>query len=587
MLLILCLVVAYLVGAIPFSLIIAQRVRGIDLRLHGSGNLGATNVFRTLGPWWGALCLMLDIAKGALAVALMTLLVSSWPATEPTPLHLPPDIYRIIAGAMAALGHTFSPFVGFRGGKGVATVAGAFVVLEPFPILVCLAVFLIAFGLTRIVSVGSIAAAAVFPVATFLFEYRDTDFSKTLFFFSIVISVWMIYRHRQNILRLTEGTEKPLTDQSKSVRMRSPARKQTRRLLPRNEAGRRSAGRKGDRDVQAAILGSGSWATAFGHHLAHKWDRVILWGVEANQVNAISETGTNPHFLGDLTLPPNLHATLDLDHALRGADAVFVAVPSQAIREVCGKAVQSETLASGVPFINLSKGFELSSLKRISEVITEEIEAASSPDEHPVAVLLGPSHAEEVAREMPTAVVLAGSGSTDWAPWQIWVSGPYFRVYTNDDLVGVEVSSAFKNVIAIAVGMGDGLGLGDNTRGAIMTRGMSELARLGMALGGRQETFFGLAGIGDMITTCISRHSRNRNFGEAVALSNEDPQSLLEKASQVVEGVVMTQAGLKLGEKNNVELPITKQVHDVLFSRKPPRQAMRELMDREPRAETD
>lgn len=340
--------------------------------------------------------------------------------------------------------------------------------------------------------------------------------------------------------------------------------------------------------MRAAILGTGSWATAFGHHLAHKWDRVTLWGVETEQVHAIETTGKNPHFLGDLTLPPNLRATLDIDSALQGATAVFVAVPSQAVREVCRRAVASDRLGAGVPFINLAKGFELSTLKRLSEVIREETGArAEGGVEHPVAVLLGPSHAEEVAREMPTAVVLSGTEAGDWARWQIAVAGPFFRVYTNDDLVGVEVSSAFKNVIALAVGMGDGIGLGDNTRGAIMTRGMAELARLGITLGGRQETFFGLAGIGDMITTCISRHSRNRNFGEAVARSEEDPQALLARAPQVVEGVVMTQTALKLGEKFDVELPITQQVHDVLFSRKPPLQALRDLMDREPRDEND
>ncbi|MFO7654230.1 MAG: NAD(P)H-dependent glycerol-3-phosphate dehydrogenase [Candidatus Krumholzibacteriia bacterium] len=336
--------------------------------------------------------------------------------------------------------------------------------------------------------------------------------------------------------------------------------------------------------MRAAILGTGSWATAFGHHLAHRWNRVILWGVESAQVNAINTTGRNPHFLDDLNLPPNLSATLEIDHALERADAVFVTVPSQAVREVCRRAAASPSLGSGVPFVSLAKGFELGTLKRLSEVIGEELRTAGRGDDHPVAVLLGPSHAEEVAREMPTAVVLAGSGG-DWVRWQVPVSGPFFRVYTNDDLIGVELGSAFKNVIAIAVGMGDGLGLGDNTRGALMTRGMAELARLGTALGGRAETFFGLAGIGDMITTCISRHSRNRNFGEAVALSDEDPQVLLARASQVVEGAVMTQAGLKLGEKYGVELPITEQVHDVLFSGKPPRQALRELMDREPKAE--
>jgi glycerol-3-phosphate acyltransferase PlsY len=211
MLLILCCILAYLIGSIPFSFIIAKRVKGIDLRLHGSGNLGATNVFRTLGPGWGGLCLFLDMAKGAVAVLLMTLLVNSWPEGRTVPLHLPPDLYRIFAGFLAAIGHTLSPFVGFRGGKGVATVAGAFVVLEPFPILVCLAVFLVAFALTRIVSLGSIAAAVVFPVMTFIFEFRDDDFSKTLFFFSIVVSLWVLFKHRTNIQRLRDGTEKQLS----------------------------------------------------------------------------------------------------------------------------------------------------------------------------------------------------------------------------------------------------------------------------------------------------------------------------------------------------------------------------------------
>jgi glycerol-3-phosphate dehydrogenase (NAD(P)+) len=188
---------------------------------------------------------------------------------------------------------------------------------------------------------------------------------------------------------------------------------------------------------------------------------------------------------------------------------------------------------------------------------------------------------------MPAAVVLAGQGEADWAHWQTWISGPFFRVYTNDDMAGVEIATGFKNIVALAVGMADGLGTGDNTRGTIMTRGMVELARLGTALGGRTETFSGLAGIGDMITTCISRHSRNRNFGELVTGSGQDPQELLASQVQVVEGVYMTQAALKLSEKHQIELPITKQVHDVLFSSKPPRQAMRELMERALRSELD
>ncbi len=338
---------------------------------------------------------------------------------------------------------------------------------------------------------------------------------------------------------------------------------------------------------KAAILGTGSWATAFGRHLCHKWERVVLWGIDEKQVRSINQTGTNPDYLGPIVLPPNLRATLDLADALTRADIVFVVVPSQVVRQVMGKVAQSGALPAGVPVVNLAKGYEVSTLKRLSTVITEELVAASPPAPHPVAVLLGPSHAEEVALELPTAVVLSGEDGGDWAHWQAWISGPFFRVYTNPDMPGVEFASAFKNIIALAVGMADGLGAGDNTRGTLMTRGMVELSRLGRALGGRPETFAGLAGIGDMITTCISRHSRNRNFGQAVTGGGQSPEELLAGWVQVVEGVEMAKAALKLGQKHEIELPITKQVHDVLFSGKPPRQAMRELMERELRAEAD
>lgn len=335
---------------------------------------------------------------------------------------------------------------------------------------------------------------------------------------------------------------------------------------------------------KAAILGTGSWASAFGRHLCHKWERVVLWGVDEKQVRSINQTGTNPDYLGSIVLPPNLRATLELGDALVRADIVFVVVPSQVVRQVMTKVAASGALPPGVPVVNLAKGFEVSTLKRLSTVIDEEL-AAVAP--HPVAALLGPSHAEEVALELPTAVVLSGQEGCDWAHWQAWISGPFFRVYTNADMPGVEFASAFKNIIALAVGMADGLGAGDNTRGTLMTRGMVELSRLGQALGGRPETFAGLAGIGDMITTCISRHSRNRNFGQAVTAGAQTPEELLAGWVQVVEGVEMAKAALKLGQKHEIELPITKQVHDVLFSGKPPRQAMRELMERELRAESD
>ena len=331
--------------------------------------------------------------------------------------------------------------------------------------------------------------------------------------------------------------------------------------------------------MKAAILGSGSWGTAFATHLAAQWDQVAIWGVEADQIDAINTTRTNPAFFGDHPLPENLVAGLDLDEILDGAQAVFCVVPSQVVRQVAAR-LGNSALPDGVPVISLSKGLELTTLKRLSQVLAEEL-----PDRD-TGVLLGPSHAEEVIKGQPTALVLAGHGEM-WHHWQSRISHGNLRVYTNHDLVGVEISTAFKNVIAIAVGICDGLGLGDNTRGLVMTRGLKELSRLGIALGGHFETFYGLAGVGDMITTCTSRHSRNRNFGEAVARSDHDPDSLLSDATQVVEGVVMTKAALKLSEKHSIELPITQEVHNVLFSGKSPNQAIRDLMGRDLRAEME
>ena len=205
-----CFLLAYFLGAIPTAYLVGRGVRGIDLRRHGSGNLGATNVFRTLGPRWGVTVLIADMAKGALPVLLMTWLLAGRAPGTPLPLHIPPDVLRIAAGFAAAVGHTLSPFVGFHGGKGVATTAGAYFVLVPYPTLVGLGVFGAVFAVTRIVSLGSLSAAAILPVAVAFFEWRSAQFSKTIFGFTLAIVTWVIWKHRANIRRLQEGTEEPL-----------------------------------------------------------------------------------------------------------------------------------------------------------------------------------------------------------------------------------------------------------------------------------------------------------------------------------------------------------------------------------------
>jgi glycerol-3-phosphate acyltransferase PlsY len=236
--LLLCLFAAYLLGSIPFSFVVAQRVKGIDLRRHGSGNLGATNIVRTLGTGWGVVVLLLDMGKGAVAVLLMSMAVSAWPEGRSLPLHLPPDIWRIAAGFLAAVGHTLSPFVSFHGGKGVATTSGAYFILAPYPTLTALAVFGLVFALTRIVSLGSLCAAAVLPVAVAFFEWHSAHFSKTIFFFTLFICIWVIHRHRANIERWHAGTEKPLAAAGNGAATESPSPPPTaRRSVPGGESG--------------------------------------------------------------------------------------------------------------------------------------------------------------------------------------------------------------------------------------------------------------------------------------------------------------------------------------------------------------
>ena len=260
------LILAYLLGSIPFSLVIGQRVKGIDLREYGSGNLGATNVYRVAGRGLGiatlvgdalkgvlptlfaaqatgfspaqvALCLVLDMAKGALAVVLMTVIVIAQPDNQPLPLHLTGDIYRILAGVFAILGHGFSPFASFKGGKGIATTFGVFLILEPLPILIAFGIFLAVFFATRIVSLGSLCAAAVVPLAVLVFELRSPNgFSVTLFVFSVLLSALVIWRHRANIRRLQSGTEKPLTGPAETLDQASQAASQTMREIVEDTA---------------------------------------------------------------------------------------------------------------------------------------------------------------------------------------------------------------------------------------------------------------------------------------------------------------------------------------------------------------
>ncbi|MDS1030685.1 NAD(P)H-dependent glycerol-3-phosphate dehydrogenase [Bacillota bacterium LX-D] len=320
------------------------------------------------------------------------------------------------------------------------------------------------------------------------------------------------------------------------------------------------------------VLGAGSWGTALAVHLAKKGLLVRLWSIDKEQVDIMNETRFNQHFLPDIELANNIEPTCDLDFALHGAKLVVLSVPSNAVREVVQ--LFSPKINKDVVIVNTAKGLEEKTLMRMSQVIMEETKGLP-----PVAVLSGPSHAEEVSRFLPTAVVAAAKQRKVAEFVQDIFMAVNFRVYTNPDICGVEIGGALKNVIALATGIADGLGFGDNTRAALMTRGITEISRVGIRLKADPLTFAGLTGIGDLIVTCSSMHSRNRRAG--IQLGQGIPlDTILKNMGMVVEGANTVKAAVKLARQLCVEMPITQEVHDVLYKGKKPIESVNNLMKR-------
>ena len=324
-----------------------------------------------------------------------------------------------------------------------------------------------------------------------------------------------------------------------------------------------------------AVLGAGSWGTTLAIHLCQAGAEVRLWGNVPEDLDAMLQTRENRKFLPGIRLPDGVKVLLELEAALEAAEFTFYVVPSQAVREV---ALRVAAIGHRSLPVCAAKGLELGSLKRMCEVLSECL-----GDPGPV-FLTGPSHAEEVSRGIPTTVVAAAADELRAKAVQLLCSTPSFRVYTNTDVIGCEYAAALKNVIAIAAGVCDGIGWGDNTKGALLTRGLAEISRLGVALGGRRETFFGLAGLGDLITTAMSRHSRNRHVGEEIGQGRPLAQVLGEMV-MVAEGVTTARAARDLGRAQGVELPITEQVCAMLFEGRSPREALQSLMTRDLKSE--
>jgi glycerol-3-phosphate dehydrogenase (NAD(P)+) len=327
--------------------------------------------------------------------------------------------------------------------------------------------------------------------------------------------------------------------------------------------------------VRVTVVGSGSWGTAFARLLwrnGHEVQVLTLTSAEAVELN---DTHVNPHFLPGVELSPEIRFVGMAEASLEGSALVVYAVPTQVVREVAAWVARRRP-ASTLQ-LSLAKGLELHTLLRPTEVIAKETAAGA-------AALSGPNHAEEISRDMPAATVIASSDAGLARRLQQIVTGDTLRVYTNDDVVGVEFCGAAKNPIAMAVGIADGLGFGDNTRAALMTRSLAEVARLGMRLGADFATFAGLAGIGDLIATCTSIHSRNRRAGELIG-HGEDWRRVQEIIGQVVEGIPTTYALHDLSGKLGVEMPVTEAVFDVLERDASPVDCVRSLMGREVTAE--
>jgi len=330
---------------------------------------------------------------------------------------------------------------------------------------------------------------------------------------------------------------------------------------------------------EAAVLGAGSWGTALAIHLGSVGHNVSLWGRDRALLDEMSARRANPTYLPDITFPEPVQPVAEIPRALSGARHVIFAVPSHGLRDVVRAAAPHIT--PGAVLVSATKGLESGSLLRMSEVV-----AAETRGRHPVVVLSGPSFAAEVASHLPTALV-AASGDVDAVQAvQGEFRGAAFRLYASDDAVGVEVGAALKNIIAIAAGVTESMGLGHNAMAALITRGLAEISRLVCAMGGRRETIAGLSGMGDLVLTCTGTLSRNRHVGIELGRGRRLPD-ILASMRMVAEGVRTTGAALALAERHGVELPIARQMAEVLEARQTPREAVERLMLRPQRGERD
>lgn len=324
--------------------------------------------------------------------------------------------------------------------------------------------------------------------------------------------------------------------------------------------------------AKVSVIGAGSWGTALAVLLNGNGHEVTIWSFLESEARMLKEEREQKDKLPGVKVSEKIHITMDLEEAIRDKEVVVLAVPSTVIRTTAAKC--APYVKEGQIFVDVAKGIEEDTLLTMTEIIAEEIPQAN------VAVLSGPSHAEEVGRGIPTTIVVGAKNQQTAIYLQNIFTNEKFRVYISSDMKGIELGASLKNVVALAAGIADGLGYGDNTKAALITRGIAEISRLGVAMGGKYETFCGLTGIGDLIVTCSSKHSRNRRAGVLIGQGYSYEEAMKE-VKMVVEGVYSAKAALALGHKYHVSLPIIEKVNEVLFEGLPAAEAVRELMIRD------
>ncbi len=330
--------------------------------------------------------------------------------------------------------------------------------------------------------------------------------------------------------------------------------------------------------MKVSVLGAGSWGTTLAVLLSNNGHLVTLWEHKRSYARILNKTRENKFFLPGIKIPKEIIITNSLDESISNQHMIVLAIPSQFIRSVLQKFGKRNL--SNTTFVSVAKGIEKETLKTVSQIIKEELEV----DDSNIGVLSGPSHAEEVSRKIPTAVVSASNVKATAHLIQAAFITSYFRVYSSVDLTGVELGGAFKNVIAIGAGIVDGAKFGDNTKAAIMTRGIAEITRLGLALGAKPQTFSGLTGMGDLIVTCMSKHSRNRFVGEQIG-AGKKLKNVLSSMKMVAEGVETSRSVYQLASQNDIEVPIAEAVYQILFEEKDPSKITYDLMTRDMKPE--